>query len=66
MTDPFLAWRLLFVPWPVWLLCLMHGASILGDPSRPWHGYEEHQSHAENEKAIRVHGVYRGPRLRRE
>ena len=65
MTDPFLAWRLRFSPWPVWLLCLMHGGEILGDPTRPWHVCEGLQSHAGNEKEIRVHEVYRGPHPRR-
>ena len=65
MTDPFLAWLLLFFLLPVWLLCLMHGGETLDDPGGPWRVCEGLQSHAGNERATRVHGVYRGPRLRR-
>ena len=65
MTDPFLAWRLLFFPLPVWLLCLKHGGEILADPSGPWHVCVKLQSHAGNGKEIRVHGVYQGPHPRR-
>ena len=65
VTDPFLAWLLRFFLWPVWLLCLMHGGEILGDPAGPLHVCEGLRSHAGNEKEIRVHGAYRGPHRRR-